>query len=158
MSESPPVPYIARTRAYYEAQGFDRPYRYAHHDHAPFSLLTKPLAACTVGIVTTASIYPRALLDPRRVVSAPMTPPPVRLYTDDLSWDKQATHTDDVNSYCPIEPLQTLVEEGLIGRLTSRFHCAPTEYSQRSTVEKDAPEIMRRLREDGADVVLLVPL
>jgi hypothetical protein len=34
----------------------------------------------------------------------------------------------------------------------------PTEYSQRRTIEQDAPEILRRCREDEADAALLVPL
>jgi hypothetical protein len=34
----------------------------------------------------------------------------------------------------------------------------PTEYSQRRTREQDAPEILRRSREDGADAALLVPM
>jgi D-proline reductase (dithiol) PrdB len=158
MSTQQPVAYMARTRAYYQAQGFERDYAYAHHDDAPFTPLPKPLGRCTLGLVTTASVYPRAPLDPRRVESAPLEVPPKRLYTDDLSWDKAATHTDDVASFCPIVPLRELVREGVIGALAPRFHCAPTEYSQRATVEHDAPEIARRLREDGADIALLVPL
>ena len=158
MAGSDPVLYIARTRAYYEAQGFERPYRYPHHDHAPFAPLPKALAECTVGLVTTASVYSRAPLEPRRVVSADMAPLPARLYTADLSWDKEATHTDDLGSYCPIAALRTLVGGSMIGGLTPRFHCAPTEYSQRTTIEQDAPEILGRLRDDGADVALLVPL
>lgn len=153
-----PVEYITRTRAYYEAQGFERAYQYAVHDQAPFTPLAKPLRHCTVGLVTTASVYPRAPLEPRRIESADVSPPPQRLYTADLSWDKQATHTDDVNSFCPIEPLQLLARQQVIGGLAQRFHCAPTEYSHRMTTEQDAPEILRRLREDGADVALLVPL
>ncbi|MFU8816242.1 MAG: hypothetical protein ACNA7W_12905 [Pseudomonadales bacterium] len=153
-----PVEYIERTRAYYQAQGFERAYRYAQHDQAPFTLPGKRLQDCTVGLVTTASVYPRAALEPRRVESAAMEPLPERLFTDDLSWDKQATHTDDVNSFCPIEALQALARQRLVGRLAPRFHCAPTEYSQRATLNQDAPEILRRLREDGADVALLVPL
>jgi D-proline reductase (dithiol) PrdB len=158
MSTQQPVAYMARTRAYYEAQGFERAYAYAHHDGAPFTPLPKPLARCTLALVTTASVYPRAPLEPRRVESAPVNPPPERLYTDDLSWDKNATHTDDVASFCPIVPLQALARESVIGTLAPRFHCAPTEYSQRATVEHDGPEILRRLREDGADIALLVPL
>ena len=158
VSAQHPVPYMARTRAYYEAQGFDRPYQYAHHDDAPFAPLPKPLAQCTLGLVTTASLRPRAPLEPREVASAPVDPPPARLYGDDLSWDKEATHLNDLASFCPIVPLEALVGEGVIGALAPRFHCAPTEYSQRATVEHDAPEILCRLREDGADIALLVPL
>ncbi len=153
-----PVPYMARTRAYYEAQGFDKPYRYAHHQEAPFAPLPRPLAECTVGLVVTAATYPRASLEPRKVDSGPTQPPPQRLYGDDLSWDKEATHLDDVASFCPIPALSALVERGRLGAIASRFHCAPTEYSHRATTEHDAPELHRRLLEDGADVALLVPL
>jgi hypothetical protein len=92
------------------------------------------------------------------VASAPVTPVPERLFGDDLSWDKEATHLNDLASFCPIVPLEDLVGEGVIGALAPRFHCAPTEYSQRATIDHDAPEILRRLREDGAEVALLVPL
>jgi len=34
----------------------------------------------------------------------------------------------------------------------------PTDYSQRRTIEQDAPQILARCREDGVDVALLVPL
>ncbi|HEY5647178.1 MAG TPA: hypothetical protein VIS76_14605 [Pseudomonadales bacterium] len=153
-----PVPYIRRSHEYYEAQGFERRYNYAHFDTAPFAALPKPLSQCTLGLVTTASTYARAPLEPRKVDSGPTTPPPETLYTSDLSWDKQATHTDDVNTFCPIEHLQALVAEGVIGALAPRFHCAPTEYSHRMTLEKDAPELHRRLLEDGADIALLGPL
>lgn len=153
-----PVAYMARTRAYYEAQGFERPYMYAHHDDAPFAALSKPLRDSKLGLVTTASLYHREPLEPRRVESAPVDAAPARLYTSDLSWDKEATHTDDVDSFCPISPLRALVRDGVIGGLADRFHCAPTEYSQRATREHDAPEILSRLEEDGCDVALLVPL
>jgi hypothetical protein len=153
-----PVPYMEKSRLYYEAQGFEQAYKYAHFEHTPFVPLPKPLHKCTLGLVTTASTYQRASLEPRIIDSGSTLKPPKALFTDDLSWDKQATHTDDIDSYCPISHLQDLAAEGVIGALTPRFHCAATEYSHRMTSEKDAPEILHRLREDGADVALLVPL
>jgi len=152
------VPYIEKSRLYYEAQGFDKAYRYAHFDSTPFVPLTKPLNECTLGLVTTASTYRRASLEPRIIDSGSTLEAPKALFTDDLSWDKQATHTDDIDSYCPISHLKDLVGEGAFGALAPRFHCAATEYSHRMTMDKDAPEILRRLREDGADIALLVPL
>jgi hypothetical protein len=157
-TEPLPVAYIERTRAYYEAQGFDRAYQYAHFAQTPFVVPAKPLEQCTVGLITTASPTHRPPLALRQVASVRMEPAPEKLFTDDLSWDKQATHTDDLDSYCPVAPLQKLVADGTIGKLTPRVHCAPTEYSQRATLEKDAPELLRRLRKDQADVALLVPL
>ena len=49
------VSYIDRTRAYYAAQGYERPYAWTHHDDAPFTPLAKPLSASRVTVVTTAS-------------------------------------------------------------------------------------------------------
>ena len=159
-----PVAYMQRSRDYYEAQGFERAYRWAHFETIPFAPMPKPLGDCTLGLVTTAATYRRAPLEPRKVDSGPTVPAPVRLHADDLSWDKQATHLDDVNTYLPVEHLQSLAAEGVIGALAPSFHCAPTEYSHRATLEKDAPELHRRLL-DGpgaggspADVALLVPL
>jgi hypothetical protein len=50
-----------------------------------------------------------------------------------------------------------VVKRGRLGALTLRFHGAPTNRSQRVTMDTDAPELLRRCREDGAEVALLVP-
>lgn len=153
-----PVAYMERTRRYYEAQGFEKSYRWAHHESAPFVRLAKPLAECTLAVVTTAATYDREESDPRYVDSGSTIDPPPRLFADDLSWDKKATHLNDRGSYLPLEPLREMVEQGQLGALAQRFHCVPTEYSQRRTREADAPEVLKRCREDGADIALLVPL
>ncbi len=158
------VSYIDRTREFYAAQGYDTPYRWARNSEVPFAKLTKPLSACRVTLVTTASQSTTArandgvLRGAKEVWSGSTAEPPERLYTDDLAWDKQATHTDDVESFLPIERLRAHVAAGRVGGLTARFHGVPTDYSQRRTIEVDAPEILRRCREDEADVALLVPL
>ena len=152
-----PVAYMERTRRYYAAQSFE-PYRWAQFEDVPFAPLGKPLRDCTLALVTTAARYDREESDPRYVDSGPIAPPPPRLYANDLSWDKKATHLDDRGTYLPIERLQELVAGGRLGALASRFHCVPTEYSQRRTRDADAPEVLRRCREDGADIALLVPL
>lgn len=157
MNTSPPVAYIDRSRAYYEAQGFENAYRYAHFEQAPFTVLPKPLAECTLGLITTASTYRRASLEPRKIDSGSTLSTPA-LYADDLSWDKQATHLDDINSFLPVDLVREMQTQGVIGKLAPRFHCAATEYSHRMTMENDAPEILRRLQEDQVDVALLIPL
>ena len=157
-SVPPTVGYMEKSRRYYEAQGFEIPYTWAHFDEVPFTRLAKPLADATVAILTTSSLHERAASDPREVASGSTIEPPARLYANDLSWDKRATHLDDLNSYFPIDHLKALVDEHRIGRLAERFHCVPTEYSQRRTMTSDAPELLKRCREDGVDVALLVPL
>ncbi len=153
-----PVPYMERTRAYYAAQGFDKAYVWAHFDEVPFAPLSKPLAQSKLAIITTASLYDRTFSDVRKVASGSTSDPPERLYGNDLAWDKNATHLDDLNAFFPLRCLDALVEAGRIGAITARFHGAPTEYSQRRTRMVDGPEILRRCREDGAEAAVLVPL
>ena len=153
-----PVDYMARTRRYYEAQGFETPYTWAHFDDVPFTALDKPLSEATLTLITTSALHHRTPTDAREVASGSSITPPDRLYADDLSWDKNATHMDDRNSYFPIDDLKALAADGRIGALAERFHCAPTEYSHRRTLESDAPEILERCRADGTDIALLVPL
>lgn len=161
LNDTEPVPYMERTRRYYEALGYGTPYRWARFDEVPFTRLTRPLSRCRLALVGTAR--PVAAGDdptrppPRIVASVPSTGP-VRLYTADLAWDKETTHTADPDSFFPRRRLQELAEAGTIGSLAARAHSAPTEYSQRKTHEVDAPEILRRCRQDGADAALLVPL
>lgn len=154
------VRYMARTREYYRAQGFEEAYRWANFEEAPFTPLPGPLPDCVVALVTTASpVWPG---DPQdrplpEVFSMSSAQPPQRLYTENRSWDKGATHTGDLDSYFPIHRMQELAAEGRC-RLAPRAFGIPTEYSHRATLEQDAPELLRLCREDGVDAAVLVPL
>ena len=159
-----PVRYVERTREFYAAQGYEKPYRWARFDEVPFARLTRPLSASRATLVTTAAPWrdesPRdgVLRGDREVWSGETARPPERLATEHLAWDKRATHTRDVESFLPIRSLAAWASAGRIRDLAPRFHGVPTDYSQRNTLEKDAPEILRRCREDAVDVALLVPL
>ena len=155
-----PIQYMERTRLYYEAQGFERPYQWAHFDEIPFTPLVKSLADATVAIVTTA-ISGNDVETPmvgRTARSIPIEDAPAQFFTDDLSWDKVTTHTDDPDSFFPLEALQRLGSSGRIGAIARRFHFVPTEYSQRHTLNEDAPKILGACIEDEVDVAILVPL
>lgn len=155
------VSYIERTRAYYLEQGYGNPYRYAFHRDVPFSALSKPLSDLRLGIVTTAMpIDPVSGETPRpkRVYAAPTDPAPEALYTEDLTWAKESTHMEDVESYLPVRRLGEFVEAGRIGKLSPRFYGVPTEHTQRLTREVDAPALLDLCREDGVEAALLAPI
>lgn len=158
MDATDPVFYMARSRDFYAAQGYARPYHWAHHDDVPFHPLTKPLAACRVTVITTAMPDASHHGRGRRLARCDLAHPPERLDTEGLAWDAQATHTDDRESYLPVRQLRRLVASGRIGALAPHFYCVPTEYSQRHTVERDAPAIVAGCRDEAVDVALLVPL
>ena len=157
------VSYIDRSREHYAAQGYTRPYEWPHYADVPFAPLKKPLKACRVGLVTTAG-RPRpsdavaAMFMPRALYADPIDPPPQRLFTEDLFWDKKATHTEDVDSFIPVNRLGEYAVSGRIASVAPRFYGVPTDYSQSRTLENYAPQILEWCREDGLDAVILSAL
>ena len=162
-----PIRYMDRTREYYQALGFS-PYRWAHFTDAPFTPLRIPLAQARVALITTAAPFqpeagdqgPRAPYNASakfyQVYSAPADGKP-DLRISHVGYDRANTVPEDINAYVPLARLQEAAAAGRIGGLTPRFHGAPTNRSHRVTMEVDAPELLRRCREDGADAVVLVP-
>jgi hypothetical protein len=162
-----PIQYIQRTRDYYLALGFGA-YRWAHFNDVPFTRLNMPLAKARVALITTAAPFQPGLGDqgPRAPYNAAAkfykvysdaadTVPDLRI--SHVGYDRKHTTAEDPNTWFPLACLHEAVKAGRIGELTPRFYGAPTNRSQRVTMETDAPELLRRCREDGADVALLVP-
>ena len=152
--------YIDKSREYYAASGYPMPYKWVHFTDVPFTPLPKPLSECRIGLVTTAFPMSAAGADraPKEPYAMPTSPAPERLYTQDLFWDKDATHTDDVNSFVPLAVISEFVAEGRVGSLAPRFYGVPTDYSARRTEQRDAPAIAALAAEDAVDVMLLTPL
>ncbi len=157
------VSYIDRSREYYAAQGYSKPYAWPHYDDVPFTPLAKPLDRCRIGLVTTAG-KPKptepmaAILYRREMYAEPAVPPPAALYTDDLFWDKQATHTRDVDSFLPVGRLAEYAQSGRIGSASPRFYGVPTDYSQARTIDLYGPQVLQWCRDDGVDAVVLFAL
>jgi len=162
------VSYIDKSRRYYAAHGYEHPYRWAHYGDVPFTKPSKPMSECRVGIVTTSARVrdPEAVATTedsgstarKRAFAAPASPVPPAMFTNDLSWDKDATHTNDLGTFLPLEHLAGMQPEGVIGSASPRFYGIPTDYSQRRTRETDAPDIVSWCKDDGLDVAILVPL
>ena len=159
------VSYIDKSRDYYAAQGYTLPYQWIYHKEVPFNKLCKPLVDCTVGLVTTATLpvywqnLPEGQSCPQKKPYAETSyPVPEKMYTNHLEWDKDTTHTDDINTYLPLNRLLELQKSGLFGSVSCRFYGVPTTYSQRQTRDLDAKIILKWCKEDGVDIAILVPL
>lgn len=152
------VGYMIKTRDYYRAQGYETDYQWAHNDHTPFTSPAKILSESRVSIVTTA--MPDTVLgrEKRQVYVNPSFPVPESMYTEELSWHKNMTHTRDVASFLPLAQLRILAEENFIGSIAEHYSSVPTEYSQQNTIENDAPQILRQCLNDQVDLAILVPL
>jgi len=161
------VKYIDRTREYYLAQGYDKPYSWAHFDQVPFTPLNKPLSECKIALVSTSDIAVRGEEDPDHesmafqvgnVYSIATETPIEKLYSSQENYDVHATTLDDPNSFYPVSRLKEAAAEGMIASFSDRAHGVHTAYSHRRTLETDAPEVLKRCREDGTDAVVLTPV
>jgi hypothetical protein len=163
-----PIPYMQRTRDYYRAIGYTTPYRWAHHLEAPFTPLAKPLAQARVTIVTTAAPYRADKGDQGPGAAYNGGAKFYEVYSGDTSqqhdlrishigYDRVHTSAEDSGTWFPLPALLRAVAARRVGAVAQHFHGAPTNRSHRVTIETDAPEILRRCREDGADAAIVVP-
>lgn len=159
--DSRPVKYMERTRRYYRAMGYKKDYVWATFEDVPFAKLKGALSDTRIGFITTARLSDKSniLADRTKAVwSCDINTIPPNLVTEHLAWDKDSTHTEDQESFLPIDAARGQIKQGIFASPGVRLHGVPTEYSQRKTMEEDAPQILAGLQEDGADAAFLFPL
>jgi hypothetical protein len=162
-----PIPYMARTRAYYLALGYQNPYEWAHFEDVPFQALNKPLSQISLTLVTTAAPYQpdKGPQGPRAPYNA--APKFYQVYSGDtakdhdvrvahVAIDRKHTHMEDTRCWFPLSNMRDLAKQGQF-RLAPRFHGMPTNRSQRHTLDVDVPDLIQRCQEDGVDAAILVP-
>jgi hypothetical protein len=164
--DPPPIAYIERTHAWYAALGYPEPYRYAQFADVPFAPLGVPLARARVALLTTAAPYRPELGDQSARAPYNAAAKFYAVYSGDTSQDHdlRVSHVsvdrahlqDDANCWFPLPALRRAAGRGRIGGLTARFHGVPTNRSQRHTLQVDAPEVLARCRQDGAQAAILV--
>ena len=134
------------------------------NEGSPWTPPRAPLAACRVAIVTTAGLHRRG--------DRPFTPgdPTYRVIPSDTpTVDIVQSHTSigfdrvpllrDVNISFPIDRLRELVARGELGGLAPAQLLVHGRAARRRAHRgaRPAPEVARRLREEGADVALITP-
>jgi D-proline reductase (dithiol) PrdB len=136
----------------------------------PWTPLAKPLSECTVSLISSAGIALKTDRpfdqegerrnpwwgDPSyRILPGTVTTQDVRLYHlhIDPGYAEQ-----DLDCLFPVRRLQALAEAGEIGRSAPR-HYSMMGYILRpeQLLTETAPALIRNLKEDYADVVVLVP-
>lgn len=162
------IPYMLRTREYYRAIGYTTPYRWAHYLAAPFHRLARPLSQARVTLISTAAPYQPGKGDqgPGAKYNGSAKFYDVLDYASaaehdtrisHIGYDRKHTTATDSASWFPHAQLRRAAAEGRIGSLAPRFFAAPTNRSHRVTVERDAPTLLARCREDGVEAAVLVP-
>lgn len=136
----------------------------------PWTPLTKPLSECTVALLSSAGVALKSDApfdqegerqnpwwgDPSyRVLPKDATEEQVRLYHLHID---PAYAEQDLDCLFPLQRLQELEDQGRIGR-TSPRHYSIMGYilDPEELLTKTVPALIRDLKEDFADVVVLVP-
>jgi D-proline reductase (dithiol) PrdB len=149
------------------AKRFTEAFSTLETEGVPWTPLRKPLFECELAVVTTAGVHHREqspfnmndcegdptfrLIDVSRPIRELII---THDYYDHLNADM------DINIVFPIQRLWELEREGVIGEV-ARFHYGFMGHIRghhiEGLVKESAPEVARRLKEDGVDVVLLTP-
>jgi D-proline reductase (dithiol) PrdB len=133
------------------------------HDDAPFVPLSKPLSESMLGMVTTAGLHvigdmPFSNGDQSYRVIPSSTPSSkiIQSHTS-IGFDRTA-FMRDVNISFPIDRLRELVDQGEIGSLAENFYSfMGANRNPKQMEEETAPELGRRMLEEGVDAVFLTP-
>jgi D-proline reductase (dithiol) PrdB len=162
-----PIPYVERVREYYQALGYGAPYEWARFAEVPFHRLAKPLASCRVALVTTAAPFRPEAGDQGPGAPYNAAAKFYAVYSGDttrdhdlriahLAIDREHTTAEDAATWFPLAALHRVAAAGRIGAVAPRFHGAPTNRSQRTTLAVDGAEIVARCRDDAVDAAVLV--
>jgi D-proline reductase (dithiol) PrdB len=163
-----PIPYLQRIREYYQGLGYGAPYRWAHYAEVPFQPLGKPLAECRLALITTAAPYQPDKGDQGAGAAYNAAAKFYRVYSGDtaddhdlrishVAYDRSHTTAEDSNTWFPLRQLRLKAAAGRIGCVARYFHGAPTNRSQRTTLDQDCPELLARCRTGAVDAAILVP-
>ena len=140
-------------------------YPYRATRGVPLTRLTKPLRGCRVALLTTAGLHlddqpsfdMKNLLGDWSFREFPRSTPRARFCLSDVQYDRRGV-ARDLNVVFPLDRLEELAAEGLIGEVAPRHfgfmgYILKTDALVRST----ARAVAARLREDASDAVVLTP-
>jgi hypothetical protein len=133
----------------------------------PFTPLKKPLSECCITIASTSDVALKSEQNKSdenghkligNVYEIPSDVKATDLFSKQEHYDRHATNLDDVNAYFPVTRLHEFVVRGRLGSVAPYLYGVYTAYSQKRTLEIDAPEVLKRCRENNVDVAVLTPV
>jgi D-proline reductase (dithiol) PrdB len=143
-------------------------YRYRQFDWRPGAVLGKPLAKSRIAVVTTAALHrPDQPAFDETIKGGDWSYRELPLDVD-LASLREAHRSDafdhtgvetDRNLVLPLDRLRELAAQGVIGEPAPRhFSFMGSIPAPGRLVDRTAPEVAAKLRDDGVDAVLLTPV
>jgi len=133
----------------------------------PWTALNKPLNACKLALVTTSGVH-HTEQEPFDMQDSDGDPSFRSITAATIGSSYKITHDyydhsdaeKDLNIIFPLERLQELKQEGVIGQLADTHYSFMGHIDGRhiaSLIGKTAQEVVKKLKQDHVDVVLLTP-
>ena len=159
----PPVDYIARTKAQYDALGYAS-YSWVENPNAGrLAALRKPVAESKLGLISSGGVYRHGQIafhykDDLSFREIPSETPVEALRATHFAYDLTDARKDP-NVVFPLETLRRCVELGKLGALGEHAYTFMGGiYSSRRVRDILAPALADRLQADAVDAALLVPV
>lgn len=134
------------------------------HDDAPWTPWNKDLSQSKIGLVSTAGLHlrndkPFTGGDPTfRVIPSDSNPNDIIQSHSSIGFDHTGFYRD-INLAFPIERLAELVERGTVGSVAPNYYSfMGAQRDPTKVIEETTPQVAQRLKAEGVDVVLLVPI
>ena len=158
-----PVDYIDFTRKTYDSLGY-KPYAWVENDPpSTLSSLPCPLPEASLALIASGGIYRQGqqafhFKDDSSYRLIDRDVPMDELRVTHFAYDLRDARSDP-NVVFPIEGLRQLVSEKHLGGLSPRaMTFMGGIYSARRVEEELAPQIVKEVRDQRADIALLVPV
>lgn len=159
-----PVNYVEALNKHYGAMGHP-PYKWTVNTSTPLTRLGKPLAECTVTLLTSGGISQCSAQpwDPMSRNDHRLDEIPNDAASSDFQiHDAYYDHRDadqDINCQFPIDRLRELVDQNKIGALAPRFWSGfmGRIYNRTKVIEESAPAFAAELGKDEVDLLIAVP-
>ncbi len=159
-----PIRYVDALNRHYASLGHP-PYRWTINDSAPFVKLSKPLAECTVTMLTSGGISQCSALpwnaearNDHRLDAIPAGAATDAFQIHDAYYDHRDADRD-LNCQFPLDRLRELAEEGAIGRVADRVWSGfmGRIYDRTRVINESAPAFAAELEKDEVDLLIAVP-
>jgi D-proline reductase (dithiol) PrdB len=162
MRRQPPIDYIERTRAQYDALGYPAYDWVKNEDSPPWAEITKPINDASLAVIASGGLYVEGQIafhykDDISLREIDVDAPTHSLRATHFAYDLAPVRSDP-NVVFPLAGLKQLVEKGQLGELAkTAYTFMGGIYSARKVGELIAPAIANRLQRDQVDLALLVP-
>ena len=134
------------------------------HDDTPWTPWTKKLPESKVAMVSTAGLHlrgdkPFGIGDQTyRVIPSSTGAGEIIMSHYSIGWDHTGFYKD-LNLAFPMDRLRELEQRSVIGSLAEDFYCfMGAQREPMEILEETGPDVARRMKAEGVDLVFMVPI